>query len=98
MENKIEQIIYRNLKEINEKLKSDKLNNPNIDTHLYGANGLLDSMSLVILISDIEIAISEEFNKNITLANEKALSQKISPFRSVRSLVEYIEKLLAEAQ
>ena len=40
--------------------------------------------------------ISEKFNKEIILADEKAMSQERSPFLSVKSLADYIEKLLNE--
>jgi len=48
------------------------------------------------LITDLEERISDEFDKDITLADEKAMSQRNSPFRSVESLTNYISKLLEE--
>lgn len=65
-------------------------------TKLYGSSGIFDSLSLVSLIADIEERISEEFDKDIILADEKAMSQKTSPFRNVETLTAYIEKLLLE--
>jgi acyl carrier protein len=66
----------------------------NADTQLYGKGGVLDSLGLVRVIADLEEEIYENTNKSITLADEKAMSQKSSPFRSVSTLSEYIEKLL----
>jgi acyl carrier protein len=96
MKEKIINIVIDLLKELNEELENEALENPTKDTKLYGINGVLDSLALVTLITDLEEKISEEFNKNITLADEKAMSQRNSPFRSVESLTNYISKLLEE--
>ena len=96
MKEKITKIIIESLKDLNEDLENEKLNNPTEKTALYGKNGTLDSLALVTLITDLEERISEEFNKNITLADERAMSLKNSPFRDVESLANYILKLLEE--
>ena len=56
----------------------------------------MDSLALVSLITDLEEKISDEFDEDIVLADEKAMSQRTSPFRTVESLTEYISKLLEE--
>ena len=90
----IEQIILRSIKEFNlEQGKSD-LAPPDADTRLYGPESGLDSISLVSVIADIEDIIYEELNVNITLADERALSQRRSPFCNVSSLRDYIFDLL----
>lgn len=94
MKNRIETIIIEALNEINEELENENLNNPTSETKLYG--GGLDSLALVSLITDLEERISDEFEKDIVLADEKAMSQKASPFRNVETLTNYIQKLLEE--
>lgn len=64
------------------------------NTPLYGKNGILDSLGLVQLIADAEDEIYNKYNKTITIADEKAMSMKFSPFRSIASLTDYIESLL----
>lgn len=96
MQDNIEKIIIEALEELNEELENDSLNSPQKDTKLYGGSGALDSLALVSLITDLEERVSDEFDKDIVLADEKAMSQRTSPFRTVTSLTEYIEKLLAE--
>lgn len=59
------------------------------DTRLFGKDGLLDSMALVSLVMTLEQEIAEQFGAEIALADEKALSQKHSPFRTIGSLVSY---------
>lgn len=91
---KIENIIIESLKEYNQELENIELNNPTSKTRLYGERSVLDSIGLVYIITDIEEKISEEFNKNIVLADEKAMSQKTSPFRDIETLTNYIQTLL----
>ena len=96
MQQKIEKIIVEALVELNEELENENLNNPTSETKLYGGSGALDSLAFVSLITDLEERISDEFEKDIILADEKAMSQRTSPFRSVETLTNYIQKLLEE--
>ena len=96
MQYKIEKIIIQTLKELNEELENEEFLNPSSKTKLYGGSGALDSLALVSLITDLEEKISDEFEKDIILADEKAMSQRTSPFRSVETLTNYIQKLLEE--
>lgn len=59
------------------------------DTVLFGKNGALDSMGLVTLIVAVEQAIEDRFDASAGLADEKAMSQARSPYRSVASLADY---------
>jgi acyl carrier protein len=94
MQDKIEKIIIETLVELNEELENESFENPDSKTKLYGANGGLDSLALVSFITDLEEKISDEFEKEIILADEKAMSAKTSPFRNVESLTLYINSLL----
>ena len=95
MNEKIERIVIEALEDINEDLESEALENPSRDTKLFGDGGALDSLALVSVITDIEEAIEEEFGKQITVADEKAMSMKHSPFSTVGTLTDYVESLLA---
>jgi len=92
MDEKIEKIVIDTLIEFNEELQSDLLKNPTKKTKLYGVT--LDSLALVSFITDLEENISEEFDAEIVLADEKAMSTTTSPFRDVKSLSAYIKSLL----
>ena len=61
----------------------------NVNTRLFGKDGVLDSMGLVTLIIAVEQAIEDRYEISIALADEKALSQAKSPYRSVARLAEY---------
>jgi len=93
---KVDSIVIEAVIELNEELECETLENPTNKTKLFGGNGALNSLALVSLISDLEDRISEEFDKDIVLADEKAMSQRASPFRTVAALTDYIEKLLSE--
>ena len=62
------------------------------DSKLFGGDGPLDSMALVNLIVDLEDFIEDEYDKSITLADEKAMSRRTSPFSRVNLLIDYIKE------
>ena len=96
MKEKIEKIIYEVLDGINSENEEVPGIEMSLDTELYGGNSSLDSLGLVNLIVAIEQNIEDAYDLEITLANERAMSQKRSPFKTVESLVGYIEILLRE--
>lgn len=63
------------------------------DTALIGSNRVLDSMGLVNFIVDIETAFLDE-DVEISLTSEAAMSGRISPFRSIGSLCNFIVRQL----
>ncbi|EAH7187495.1 hypothetical protein [Campylobacter lari] len=98
MQEKIQNIIFYSLKNLADELENDDFKNPNLKTKIYGINGNLDSLALVSLVSDLEELLSEEFNKEIVLADEKMMSARNSPFKDVESLTDYIIKKLQEQE
>ena len=95
MKNDIEAIIIEALQDLNDDIEDESLENPDSETKIFGEGGALDSLALVSLISDLEEAIHDKFDKDVTLADEKAMSQRRSPFGTVGSLTEYVEMLIA---
>jgi acyl carrier protein len=63
------------------------------DTALIGSHRILDSMGLVNVIVDIETAFLDE-DAEISLTSEAAMSGRISPFRSIGSLCNFIARQL----
>lgn len=94
MRDTIVRVISSALKDLNEDLQNDELDNPGEQTHIYGRKGNLDSLALVSFIADLEGKISCEFDKDIILADERAMSQANSPFKTVGNLADYIQSLL----
>ena len=98
MKEKITEIVFQSLKELDGQVESNELANPTLETRLYGAKSPLDSIHLVTLIADIEGKVSESFGKEIIIADERAMSQTRSPFGRVVTLVDYIHQLLSEKE
>ena len=88
--------IIKSIKEINQSLDKEIVVSNNSDAHLYGGKGQLDSLGLVNLLVAVEQNIEDEFDTSIVLADERAMSQKHSPFKTVGSLADYIEIILKE--
>ena len=91
---KIEEIVLSVVKEIGEDLENKELQLSDTTTMLFGKN--LDSMGVVILVTELEEEISNVYGLQIPLADERAMSQKTSPFRSIKTLVKYLEMLIKE--
>lgn len=92
--NEIIDIIFKSIDEINEQNGTNILKN--LDTKLFGKESDLDSFGLVNLIVSIEENINYNFNVSISIADEKAMSQKNSPFKSVNTLADYTTELINE--
>jgi acyl carrier protein len=95
-ENDILQAIYRACAIINDDLDTDRQLVFSPDTVLFGSNSVLDSLKLVGLIISIEREIEDACGISLVLTDERAMSQKNSPFRTVQTLSEYIAGLLDE--
>jgi acyl carrier protein len=90
--------IYRAVDWINGELPPERQLIKAPDTRLLGSQSVLDSMHLVTLIITIERELEDTFGVALTLADERALSMKESPFRSIQSLADYIGILIADAR
>jgi len=98
MEQEIEKIVFKIIQQLGNDYNIVELENLKTHTPLYGQAGSIDSIQLVNLIANIEISVAEKYGKNIVLADERSMSMKFSPFRSVASLTEYTFKLINEAK
>ena len=82
--------------EFNEQLDAEHKLELDAGTRLLGRSSKLDSFGLVNLIIIVEEKLNDKFNRSIPLADERAMSQDHSPFRSVQSLADYAYTLLSE--
>lgn len=90
-------LVLTALNEIKDDTDNEALDNADAKTKLFGVNGVLDSMGIVFLVSELEDLISDEFDIDVALADEKAMSQITSPFRNVETLGKYIQTLVEES-
>ena len=60
------------------------------NTRLFGGSGGLDSLGVVVLLSELEEVLSDDYDIDVSLANDQAMSRTTSPFRTVDTLVNYV--------
>lgn len=63
---------------------------------LLGQHALLKSVGLVSVLVGIEQRLAEQHDLNISLMDERAMSQTRSPFRNVQALLDYVVTLSEE--
>ena len=65
-------------------------------THLIGKKAVVNSLGLVSVIVDIEQKLSDDYGIEVTIADDRAMSQEKSPFLTIRTLAEYVSVLIDE--
>ena len=83
---------------MNAELQPDRHLSKTPGARLLGPQSALDSLHLVSFLITAEREVEETIGVTLTLANERALSMKESPFRTIESLASYIAVLISEAQ
>ena len=66
------------------------------ETRLIGHEAILDSLGLVSLVVEVEQHLADDLEVTLILADERAMSQKRSPFRSIGALADYVCELVTE--
>lgn len=94
----IADLVLKTLHELGEDLEKPDLANGDETTRLFGARSSMDSMGLVNFIADLEERLSDDYQIDITLANQSAMSRTHSPFRRVSACIDYIMELIAEVE
>ncbi len=94
----IVQTIFAAVEEVNQQLPPQEKLEQSLETVLFGKAGKLDSLGLVNFVVAVEERIEKDLGLAITLADERALSQKRSPFRNIGALADYIQALVEEEQ
>jgi len=94
----VEKMVLSAARELNLQQPEDRQLELEPETQLFGRGSKLDSLGLVNLIVMVEEKALDEFDAIITIADERAMSQKNSPFRTIRSLSEYVLELIKEQQ
>lgn len=90
--------IYIAIGRVNELRPPDERIECREDTVLYGEGGCLDSLELVSLILDVEMAVNERIGANVILADARAMSLGHNPFRAVKSLANYVTSRFSEVE
>mgnify|MGYP000281808879 CR=1 FL=1 len=90
MNKKIYQLIITSIKE-NSDLVAQDLSS---DTPIFGKDSNFDSLGLVTFLVDLEQRIEDEIGINIAIADERAISLKNSPFKTVGTLNDFLVERL----
>jgi acyl carrier protein len=90
----LKKIVLSVVGSLGEELEIENLKDPILTTKLFSKN--LDSMGVVLLVAELEDEIAEEYDLDIAIADERAMSQKTSPFKSIVTLIKYLELLIDE--
>ena len=97
MKQKIFQLIFIAIDELNEQRGTEDQISKTLDTVILGQDSMIDSLGLVNLIVSLEQSVNDEMDVEITLADERAMMMESSPFRSVRTLADFIENMIVQA-
>jgi acyl carrier protein len=89
-------VLFATVDEVNKELPADQRLTKTQDTILFGHHGKLDSLGLVNFLVSAEQRLQDHFGVSLSLADERAMSQERSPFRTLATMAEYVETLLAE--
>jgi acyl carrier protein len=87
-------IVYDALENLNAERPADNKVPVAMDTLLLAEGGLVDSLELVSLIVDVEVAMAEKFQCATSLTDDEAMSREESPFHDVASLCDYISEVV----
>ena len=87
---KILQIIYKSIDQLNEQHSEDNRVEKHLDTPLIGKGSSIDSLGFVTLIVSIEDYIEEQCNHSMTLMSDHSDQEATSPLRTVSTLSDHI--------
>jgi|TARA_Y100000310_G_scaffold182239_1_gene182317 acyl carrier protein len=88
--------IYQAVDEVNEQLSEDQQLEKSPDTVLLGESGQLESIDLVNILVATEENVESTFGVPISITDERAVSEKNSPFKTIGTLCDFISNLLKE--
>ena len=90
------EIILRALQNLNDELDASEKFVVDSNLSLFGPDATLDSLALVSVIVDVEGDVSAALGRSISLTDDRAMTQEISPFDNVQTLLNYIMILVGE--
>ena len=92
---RIQSIIMSAMTTMNVSRESDEQLEIGVEAPIFGPDSMLDSLGLVSLLIDIEELFADE-GITIALSDERAMSQKRTPYRDVPTLTAFIESQISE--
>ncbi len=86
-------IILQAIKNVNEQLKIEELNNISDETPLFE---LLDSLGTLDLILELEASLKDLTGSYIAVADEKSMDKSNTPFKNIVTLESYLKKRIVD--
>lgn len=90
--NKILDIIYSAIEEVNRQQPPEYTLKKEKDEFLISDKSSIDSLGLITLLINIEEKIKKEFDIKIDLVEEDLIYEKNTPFKTLDSLAKWLEK------
>lgn len=90
------QIVIASLREVLEQADEPVPSDLGEETVIVGNNAVLDSLGVVSLIVEIEGRLDIDHEIAVTLASDRAMSQRNSPFRTVGVMADYMCDVIKE--
>ena len=90
------EIVVASLKEVFAQVGTPVPESIGEETVLVGNEAVIDSLGVVSLIVEVEQRLEGEHGISVTLANDKAMSARNSPFRTVGVLADHCVAMAQE--
>lgn len=84
------------LAELGDDFGYEHLSSSGPDTPLFGGPDGIDSLTLVHVVTGVERAAERTYRRRVVLSDERAMSRRSSPFRTVGTLAALLEERLSE--
>ncbi|MEP6835259.1 MAG: acyl carrier protein [Gemmatimonas sp.] len=91
----VREILFPVVDEASKSIPSAASLEKSLDGPLFGDNGL-DSLGLVRFIVMVEDRIEDLTGTRLSLASDRALSRRTSPFKNLQTLADFIQECLAD--
>jgi hypothetical protein len=98
LEVEVRALVMETLRDLAEEKQNPEWEQPHGKTRIYGGRSNIDSLGLVGVTVELEERIAERFDRHVALADDRAVSQRRSPFATVDAMTGYILTLLREAR
>jgi acyl carrier protein len=90
------QIVIASLREVLEQAEEEVPDGMGESTVIVGNSAILDSLGVVSLIVEVEGRLEMDHEISVTLASDRAMSQRSSPFRTVGVMADYMCSVIKE--
>jgi len=97
MNQSVVECIYAAVDEVNLERGDGTAMEKELGTPIQGKDGSnLDSLNMINFVAAVEENVENAFGVEIMIGDERALDLQPSPFETIGSLAEYIEKLIEQ--